>query len=262
MPVITLTTDWGTTDFYSGAFKGMLLEKCPDVQIVDITHEIPAFDILRASFVLRNSYRAFPKGTLHIVDVSKYDHQFPSQHPIVVESEGFFFIGRDNGLFPITLNSKPDGVFRIHPPQSLSSSVAVMLAETASRIATGTVPAELGDRVEWFERKVIQPVTDRDSIRGNVIYTDAYGNVITNITRGIFDEVGQGRPFVIYFKRPGYYDIDRISNHYSDVEPPERLALFNTAGFLEIALNEARASSLMGLKINDSIIVQFHASFG
>ena len=262
MPVITLTTDWGTTDFYAGAFKGILAEKCPDARVVDITHEIPAFDILRASFVLRNSYRAFPKGTIHLINVSKYDYQNPSQSPLVVEAEGYVFIGRDNGLFPITLTEKPQGIFRIRENENEGASVAVTLADAASRIARGQKPSELGESALWFERKVIQPVTDKDSIHGNVIYTDAYGNVITNITRGIFDEVGKGRSFVIYFKRPGYYDIDKISHHYSDVEPPERLALFNTAGFLEIALNEAKASSLMGLKINDSIIVQFHASFG
>ncbi|MFH0896071.1 MAG: SAM-dependent chlorinase/fluorinase [Bacteroidota bacterium] len=257
MPLITLTTDWGTTDFYSGAFKGILLDKCPDVRIVDITHQIPPFDILRASFVLRNCYKAFPKGTIHIVDVSKYDYQQPAQLPIVISAEGFIFIGRNNGLFPITLNTKPDGVFSIQEKNGENVSIAVLLAETAARIVNGEEPKQMGEPVEWFLRKVIQPITDQNSIHGNVIYVDAYGNVITNITEDIFKEVGKGRNFIIYFKRPGYYDIDHISHHYSDVEPPERLALFNTAGFLEIALNEAKASTLMGLKINDSIIVQF-----
>jgi S-adenosyl-L-methionine hydrolase (adenosine-forming) len=234
-----------------------LTDKCPGITIVDITHQIPPFDILRASFVLRNCYKAFPNGTIHIVDVSKYDFQHPAQNPIVITTEGYTFIGRDNGLFPITLSHRPEDVYMIPEKSGEHVSIAVTIAEAAARIVNGEEAAKLGEKISWFERKVIQPITDQNSINGNVIYVDAYGNVISNITEDVFREVGKGRSFVIYFKRRGYYDIDHISHHYSDVEPPERLALFNTAGFLEIALNEAKASTLMGLKINDSIIVQF-----
>lgn len=105
MPIITLTSDWGQKDHYAGAVKGAILTKMPEATIVDISHQIPPFEIEQAAFVLKNAWRNFPKGTVHIIGVNteesdKFGHT-------VVEKDGHFFIGTDNGFFRCCLISCP-----------------------------------------------------------------------------------------------------------------------------------------------------------
>ena len=106
MAIITLTSDWGLKDHYAGAVKGAILSKMPGARIVDISHQIPSFEIEQAAFVLKNAYSNFPKGSVHILGINteesdKYAHT-------VVEVDGHFFIGTDNGIFSLLFDKKPD----------------------------------------------------------------------------------------------------------------------------------------------------------
>ncbi|MEI7596883.1 MAG: SAM-dependent chlorinase/fluorinase [Bacteroidota bacterium] len=256
MSVITLTTDWGIKDYYIAIVKGKVMSFVPEISIVDITHEIEAFNILKASFVIKNSYHHFPKGTIHIVGV---DNQDPSKMAmLLVELNGHYFLGSDNGIFSLIFDVPLERVFKINSFTG-SSSFPVMecFVDVACGLAYGRKSEDYGVLTnDWLKLMPFKPLITNDEIKGNVIYIDNYGNVITNIKKDDFYKIKQDRNFRISFVRTSY-DIVEISNSYSDVLEAERLALFNSSGYLEIALNKAKANSLLGLKINDAIKVSF-----
>lgn len=262
MQIVTLTTDWGLKDFYVGAFKGAILSSCPDVTIIDITNEIPVFDILKASFVLKNSYNNFPKGTIHVVDVNKWNNRNREIFHIAVKFNDHYFIGRDNGLFSLVFDTKPQDVFEIPAvvdDRQYSLNIREVYVKAISELFKNKNIEKIGKKNDnWFEMKNIQPIINENSLLGTVIYIDSYDNVITNITRKLFNEVANGRKYKIFFKRQGYYDIEKISKSYHDVEIGERLAIFNSSDFLEIALNEGKAASLIGLTYNETVRVEFY----
>lgn len=262
MAIITLITDWGLKDFYVGAFKGLVLSNCPGATIIDISNEIPCFDILKASFVLKNSYSNFPKGTIHVVDINKWHERNKDFSFIVIKKNDDYFIGRDNGLFSLVFDSPPETIVQITADIKeghYSLNIRDLYLKVICHIFQGKPIEELGNKKDnWFEMKNLQPLEDKDVLIGSVIYVDSYGNAITNITRSLFNEVGKGRQYKIIFKREGYYDINKISKNYHDIETGDRLALFNSSDYLEIAINEGNASSLIDLKYNETIRIEFY----
>ena len=257
MAIITLTTDWGSQDHYAGAVKGALLSLMPDISIVDISHTIPKFDIEPASFVIRNSYPNFPKGTIHIIGINT-EASIETPH-IIALYDGHYFIGADNGIFSLIFKNKPEKIIEINIPQDtdyFTFSTRDVFVKTSYLILKGEKPESLGyERNSLNEMIQLNPITESDSIKGNVIYIDSYENVIINIRQKLFREVGKGRKFTISFR--GGNDIGTISRAYKDVEPGEKLALFGSSGYLEIAINTGNASSLLGLKLKDSVRIDF-----
>ena len=259
MAVITLTTDLGTKDYYVSAIKGALLRQCPNATVVDISHDVPKFDIAQAAFMLRNTFHEFPEGTIHVIGVlATASAQVPH---VIVEQANQFFVGADNGIFSLLFDRPPDRVFELHLSQDTdlrTFPTKDMLAKAAAHLARGGKPEVIGRQKEGvLERAMFRAVVDANTIRGTVIYVDSYGNVITNITRQLFKDVGRGRPFSISFRIPGY-DINEISSEYGDVVESERMALFGATGFLEIAINIGHAADLLGLRLNDIVRVEFY----
>lgn len=258
MAIITLTTDWGLKDHYAGAVKGKILNLLPDASIVDISHLIPSFDIRQASFVLRNAYALFPKGSIHIIGVNT-EASIETPH-VVVCFDGHYFIGADNGIFTLLLDDKPDKIIEIDVPQDsdyFTFSTRDVFIKAACHIAQGHPPEKLGDiRDQLNERLSFKPVIEKDIIRGKVIYIDSYGNVFVNISEALFRKVIGRKPFSIQFRKASY-EIHSISRTYDDVPEGEKLALFSTTGLLEISLNRGKASSLLGLSIDDPVIIRF-----
>lgn len=257
MPIITLTSDWGLRDHYLAAVKGTLISRLPGVQIVDITHEVEPFNLKQASFILRNSYAHFPAGTIHVVSLrTEETKDYPH---VVMEYEGHFFIGTDNGIFSLIFNKKPDKMFEMTIVQDtdyFTFSTRDRFVKAAVHLAEGKPVEELGrPRTDWQQQMHFQPVVSGDVIRGMVIYVDNYENVITNITREFFDEVGKGRNFLIECRGE---QLKSISTSYLDVPVGDIVALFGSTGHLEIAINQGNASGLLGLHVNDSIRVEFH----
>src|SRR5689334_3328047 len=111
MPTVTLTTDWGTRDYYLASFKGMLVTQCPDVRIIDISNEVDHFDILQASFILKNCYEKFPKGTIHFIGVRGQETRQKSRGYLLLECNNHYFIGYDNGIFSLMLDQAPKKVY-------------------------------------------------------------------------------------------------------------------------------------------------------
>jgi S-adenosyl-L-methionine hydrolase (adenosine-forming) len=256
MPIITLTSDWGQRDYFLAAVKGKILSLLPSANIIDISHGISPFNLKQASFVIRNSYPYYPKGTVHILSVLTEKSQ-KTPH-LAVQYDGQFFIGADNGIFSLIFDHNPEKLIQL--PSSDETGMKDKPArdrfvESAVHLASGKPIEELGEAVsQWKEQLHFLPVVSGDVIRGVVIYINQYENVVTNITRDLIDKVGKGRKFTIDFRGE---TLNGIRQSYQEVPIGEIAALFGSTGHLEIAINQGNAASLLGLDINDPVRVEF-----
>lgn len=251
--IISLTTDFGLQDYYAGALKGALLRACPQAQLVDVSHSVRPFDIVQAALVVQNAFAQFPPGSLHLIGVNCA--YAPDSRFIVAFAQEHYFAAPDNGL--LTLMFEQLAETRALLPSAAGTLAAIeVFARAAEHLGAGRPIAALGVPAgPLTERIGLRPVTTRSRIRGTVIYVDHFENVQVNIRRETFERVGQGRPFSLLFKR--HDPITTLSQHYTDVPVGEPLCLFNSAGFLEIAVNMGRAATLLGLKEEDVVEVVF-----
>ena len=274
MQIVTLTSDLGLKDHYVASLKGQLLSKTTNIQLIDVSHEVQPFNISEASYYINNIINDFPDGTIHFLGVDSVpdisiDSHKTNSYPIIMLLNKQYFVGSDNGIFSllkefhtaeliVRLDFSSKNAFR-HPFKNIY--VPAILA-----ILDGKKLTDLGEEIvikDLNRAMVTQAVIGENIIKGSVIHIDNYGNVIVNITEQLFQKIGKGNPFTIYFRQKNYF-IDRISENYNEVPMGEKLALFNENDWLEIALNKATkstgggASSLLGLKINEIIRIEFH----
>jgi S-adenosyl-L-methionine hydrolase (adenosine-forming) len=256
MPIITLTSDWGHKDHYLAAVKGAIYSRMHEVTVVDISHEIPRFNVFQAAFVLRNCYKNFPGGTTHIIAVNG-EASVKSPHTLVC-AEGQYFIAADTGIFSLIFDNKPEAIYEITIYQDsdiFTFPARDVFVKAACHTAGSGKPKELGEpRTDYNRLNVFKPVVDKDSIRGVVIYIDSYENVITNITEEVFREVGKGRKFSVFFRGE---EVTQMHTAYSDVAQGEILTLFGATRYLEIAMNRGNAGGLLGLDINEPVRIEF-----
>ncbi|WP_199120823.1 S-adenosyl-l-methionine hydroxide adenosyltransferase family protein [Pedobacter sp. ASV28] len=258
MAIITLTTDLGSKDFYQAALKGSILNILPTVNIVDITHDVPSFNISYAAFVLKNSYSYFPKHTVHLVGIDSVFSE--STKYVALRYKDHFFVGADNGIFSLLFEDKPDELVELNIMQDLKFlhfPLVDILVKAAVHLAKGGKLKEIGIPTGDIEqRMLLHPVIERDMIRGSVIFIDTFSNVITNITKDLFTKVQRNRDFTLYFRKNE--TITQLSWHYNEVPEGEKLCLFGISNHLEIAINKGKASGLLGLHLNDIVRVEFH----
>jgi len=255
MPIITLTTDFGAQDFYAGALKGALLGRVADLQLVDISHNIKAFDIVQAAFVVQNIWPEFPEGAIHLIGVNcVYAQNFRF---VAARRGGHFFLAPDNGLLSLLFGELPDADLRaLGSGAAAHFAVKNIFADAAAYLAAGKPFEQLGQPAgPLLQRVSIQPVITKGRIRGTVVHVDNFDNAVVNVGRELFDRTRNGRDFSLFFKRND--PITRLSDNYCDVPVGEQLCLFNSAGYLEIAINMGRAASLLGLKVEDVVEVVF-----
>ncbi len=256
MPIITLTSDWGAKDHYIGAVKGTIISQMPEATIIDISHDIAPFNIKEAAFIVRNSYKYFPEGTVHIIGVNTEESDKHSH--IALKINGQYFVGCDNGLFTLIFDTSPDIIVElniVHDSDYFTFSSRDRFVKVAVHLAMGKNIEELGTiRDSLTEMLLFRPVIEQDVIKGMVIYIDNYENVITNITRPLFEKVRNGRSFKIVFRGE---ELKRIFESYSEVPEGEVVALFGSNDHLEIVINNGNASGLLGLNIDDPVRMEF-----
>jgi S-adenosylmethionine hydrolase len=275
MSIITLTTDFGTKDHFVGAIKGTIYSELPNARIVDISHQISPFNITETAYILKNAYKSFPNGSIHIIGVDS-ELNDENKH-IALLLDNHYFICPNNGVISLLASEiKPEKIVEINIHDRIETIFPVLdvFVKVACHIARGGTLEVIGKTIPDFERMVeLQPTIsgDNNTIFGNVIYVDNYGNSISNITKKAFNEIGKGRDFEVIANR---YSFKKIVEKYSDIVdfsvPKElrqkdgtRLALFNTANYLEIAIYRSNlntvggAASLLGLNYRDSITVKF-----
>jgi hypothetical protein len=249
MPLITLTTEWKPDDIYYGIIKGKLCSKCPGTVIVDNAGNIPAFNISHASFIIRNTYNNYPKGTVHVICVHSEAHA--GQDHLIVRAKDHYFIGTDNGIFNLILNSEPDEVIKIDH-QGIGDELEIF-ATAAADIISGKKLSDLGKTLtKLSERVPLRATIDKDVIIGSIIFIDSYGNAISNITKEIFYRVFENKPYRILIQSNKNYT-DNISTRYSDVPVGEMLARFNQFDLLEISINGADVSELLSVSVGSVI---------
>lgn len=256
MPAITLTTDLGLHDYYVGALKGTILSQMPEVSIVDISHSVPAFDIRHAAYVLRQAYPSFPKGTIHILGVNA--ETATVQNHVAIYCDGHYFIGTDNGIFSLLFDKVPDKIYDLsnirQDTDLLIFPVKDIFVKAACHLARGGTPEVLGVQKNDF-RKVdtVNPVFADNTLHGTVIYIDSYGNTVINITKQQFNDAIKGKSFTIEFSGEV---INEISISYSETAGGNILALFNSAGYLEIAQVQDSIARLYNLSVGSSVVVR------
>ncbi len=261
MAIITLTSDWGLKDHYLAAVKGALLSRMPDITLVDISHLVPPFDIGQASFILRNSWKSFPKGTVHIVGINT-EASLQTPH-VAIAMEEHYFIGADNGVFSLVFDREPDAIVELEIPQdgnTFTFSTRDVFVKAAIHLAQGKDLEDLGEpRRNLNVREHFRPVINEQGISGKIIYIDRYENVFTNITRELFTTVVGKRKFII---EPGFtrHRITRISEAYGDVPEGEILALFSSTGLMQIAINKGNAAGLLGLSLDQAVRIILQGS--
>lgn len=257
MPYVTLTTDFGDKGFDLPKLKGALLSAASTVQLVDLTHSVGNYDIVQAAFLFRNAWASYPKGTIHLISVNDY----PSENPrfLAAAHRGHYFIAPDNGLFSLIFpEDAPNQYHIIEYGAKELISLEHIYARAVGHLAQGRPIIELGEgAMEVMQRITLQPVISPSQIRGSVIFVDSFDNAITNIKRTLFDQVGDKRSFSLYFKRND--PIKRLCQHYHEVDIGEPLCLFNSSSLLEIAINMGKASSLLGIHVEDTVQIEFHS---
>jgi len=255
MNVVTLTTDFGWRDYCVGVIKGNILSQGTPVLFADITHDIENYNIVQASYILKNAYKSFPKGTIHLISVNNFYKKNPRF--LAIFHEGHYFIGPDNGIFSLMFTAPLQQVYELDfTSDTIVLGVKDVFAKAVSFILKKQPFHEIGKPAkDILERLSLRPITGKDQIRGSVIHIDNYKNVILNIDRPLFDRIRQTRDFEIYFKR--YDPITTISQNYADVPIGEVLCLFNSAGLLEISVNMDKAATLFGLEVDEAIQIDF-----
>lgn len=276
MSIVTLTTDFGNKDYSVAAVKGAILSTFKNPKIIDISHQIEPYNVTQAAYVLKNAYKNFPRGSIHIVGVES--ERTPENGHIAMYFDGHYFIGADNGIFTMIKGEiKADKIviINIHNQNAITFpaldtfiKVAAHLSRNGSLEVIGKATNEIRELVE------LKPVVNAkvDQIVGSVIYVDNYGNVITNITRKLFNEVGKSRKYTIFARNVKF---KKVYETYSDAidftipkekreEDGKKIALFNDAEHLELAIYKSNplsvgsAYNLFGLEYRDSVTVKFN----
>lgn len=254
MSIITLTSDWKNSDFYVAALKGSILSMCPGAEIIDISHSIQQFSVAQAAFVIQNSYRFFPEGTIHIIAVKA---EATDKNPyVIVKLNNHYFIGCDNGIFGLLSDETQPEAIAFYPDDKVNSVFAAF-SHLASEILSGKNLGEIGKKHQNLFRQVkLLPTIDDSVINGSVMYIDSFSNAITNITEELFTTVGKNRKFEIFIQS-NHYKVNRINKKYSETSQGELLAIFNSGGNLEIAINNGNASELLNLNTGSIVRVKF-----
>lgn len=275
MAIITLTTDFGLKDHFVAVLKGSIYSELPDAKIVDISHDIIPFNIQECAYILENSYKSFPKGTIHIVGVDS--EETPENKHVAALINGHYFISANTGVIGlITSEMTPEKVVEIHLPESIANSFPVLnvFVQVACHIARGGTLEIVGKPFKGLrDLREFSPriVEDGKKIIGSVIYIDNYGNVITNIRKNLFEAYRNGRDFELLVRNHRIKKIHKAYNDFIDysLDKNQRkgagdlLAIFNSSDYIELAIFKSNlttvggASTLLGLDYRDTIMIDF-----
>jgi len=254
MTIVTLTTDFGKNNYNIAALKGAIISLQPESQLIDISNEIENYDIVEAAFMLSNSYKFYPKNTVHIVAVNSYYSK--RIRLLLLKKEDYYFIAPDNGLLSLLFDNPDMNDIRYIEYGKSSGDLYKSIAELVAKSQQTQNFEEIGERVLSINKRItLKPVVSSNSIRATAIFIDKFGNVILNVTREFFDSIVGEKPFQLYYSPKGY--IDKIQNKYSDVPYGDELLLFNSAGYLEIAVNMGNASETLEIVRDATLQIVF-----
>ena len=252
-PIITLLTDFGTHDTFVGTMKGAILGICLQARLVDLTHDVPPQAVTTGAFLLKSAIPYFPEGTIHLAVVDPGVGS--TRKPIAVMSNGQFFVGPDNGLFPAALKGLEidkiveltEKKYQLRNPSSTFHGRDIF-APAAAHLAEGLPLGRLGKRLSnliW--REIPKPFKTAKGWSGEVLWVDRFGNLITNLEPSHFP-----KPFRL---KVGKTVVLNFATHYADVKRGTVMALVGSSGTLEISVNGGNAAQKLGARIGTQVVL-------
>jgi S-adenosylmethionine hydrolase len=262
-PVLALLTDFGTRDHYVGAMRGVALGICPDATLVDITHEIPAQDVLAGAIELAAAFTYFPQGTVFLCVVDPGVGS--ARRGIAAEAGGYTFVAPDNGLLTLVFKQAParrvvELTNRTYARPSVSRTFEGRdrFAPAAAWLASGVDLGDLGPSLTgWTQLDVPEPRSEDTQLAGMVLSVDRFGNLVTNIDRRTFDQFVAGKRIRIAVAD---HPVTRVVSTYADADAGSICALFGSSDHLEIAVRNGSAAERLGLTRGAPVVVRFDAS--
>ncbi len=257
MPVISLLTDFGLRDGYVGVMKGVIWKICPDAQLADITHFIPPQDVRQGAIALQRTYKYFPKGTVHIAVVDP--GVGTGRKPMAAQMDGHVFVGPDNGLFSFVIQ---DAEFKgascrfitLDKPEYWLPVVSRVFhgrdifAPAGAHLATGIPLEQLGSPLlQPVRLETPKPVLHKDSLMGEVITIDNFGNLATNITSNEL----QGKT-IKSVKISGEV-INGLVNTFGERPDGKLVAMIGTENDLIISVVRGSAAERLGCKAGEPV---------
>ncbi|MBD3184688.1 hypothetical protein GF312_20575 [Candidatus Poribacteria bacterium] len=255
---VTLTTDFGLSDGFVGIMKGVIYSINPSAKLIDISHDIASQDIQTASFILGSAFSFFPKGTVHMVVVDPGVGS--DRSAVAVETDNYYFVAPDNGVLSgvmerisfikvMELSNKKHFL----PEVSNTFHGRDIFAPVSAYLSKGLSIDELGTKIEnLMERVLPEPEINQDSITGEIIHIDKFGNLISNIDKKSFEKLVVNRDFTIEIAGD---IINHLSRSYADSSTDKLLAIFDSFGKLEIAANQNRAADILRVHRGEPIRV-------
>jgi len=258
-PMIALLTDFGEKDFFVGSLKGVIATINPSVTTVDITHDVPSFDVLAGSFILYAAYRYYPSGTIFLTVV---DPGVGTKRRILLaETSDYMFVAPDNGVLSLALEAESTKTLidvkntkYFLPVPSSTFEGRDKMAPAAAWLSKGIAPSEFGPGVsDYVKLNVKKPRIEKEMILGQVLYVDKFGNLITNVPSGevhrLKSEIREKR--VVF--QVGKKNIARFEPSYSFVDRDELFVLPGSLGLIEIAVREGSAQKRLAAHPGDPV---------
>ena len=256
--VITLTTDFGLVDPFVGIMKGVIAGRAPGATVIDVTHGIPPQDVRAGALVLRHAVPYFPPGSVHVAVVDP--GVGTERRALCVETATGWLVGPDNGV--LSLAAPSAGVRRIvHLTEEgffLSGRSATfhgrdVFAPVAAALAVGTAAVHLGVEVHDMVRiNLPAPRIDERTVRGEVIYVDRFGNLVTNVERDTVDRVRHRQPTV----RVAGKAVGSIVTAYGAIGRGDAGAVVNSWDLLEIAVRDGSARDRLGVGVGEPVVIE------
>ncbi len=259
MPVISLLTDFGHRDAFVGTMKGVILGICPAARIVDLSHGITPQRIAEGAFVLRTAYPYFPDGTVHVAVVDP--GVGGDRRALIVETPRHRFVGPDNGIFAHVYARETDlRVISLTETRYMLPGISNtfhgrdVFAPVAGHLALGRPLSDFGPEIDDYHTgPPSEPAVHGGGIEGHVLHIDRYGNIITDIDEALFLEITRGKRFRI---RLSGLTLDRVSASYDEAAGGSALAILDSAGLLEIAVNGGHAAESLDVSTGDRVDVE------
>ncbi len=247
-PILTLTTDFGVADHYVGAMKGVILDICPQADIVDITHEVTPFEIPEGAYLIAQAYRYFPKKTVHVVVVDP--GVGTARRPILMEAAGQYFVAPDNGVLSMIYSREKhkirlianDRYFR--KPVSRTFHGRDIFAPVAAHVCAGVPPARMGKLIADYLRPAFEKPqrTGKRTWNGRILKIDRFGNIITNLHVDDFPDL-ERRDFVMTI---GPREISVLARNYAEAGQGELFVIVGSSGYLEVSVSQGSAARQIG----------------
>ena len=248
-PIITLTTDYGTSEHLVGTLKGVILNVNPDAKIVDVTHGVTPFDVLDGALAIASVYRYFPPHTIHVVIVDP--GVGTERRPLLVRANAQYFLAPDNGVLSIVYEQSEDAIVRaltaehyfLHPVSQTFHGRDVF-APVAGWLSKTFQPASMGDEITDYKRfSLPKPKAENGVLKGVILKVDHFGNLMTNFTAGDIPE-GVLKSATVQMT-VNEREIKRLVANFAQGEPNEPVAIIGSSGYIEIAVNKGSAARLL-----------------